>query len=491
MAVKARQAQGGQAERRCEGMRRVARENLPCALAAAAASATMAWLGLYGFAWTDYEDEAKPAFDALIAGHLLEFLRLAPAYGGSLVERAPFAILPSLWGGGALAVYRMAALPCLLAAAVLGTWLCARMRTAHRPALSRAVALSVCVANPLTLRALELGHPEELLGACLCVAALLLAASDRPLWAGTLLGLAIANKEWALLAAGPVLLVLPERSGGRRRRVLCLTSAGAVAAAVLAPLALVSSSFTASTRALASPASPIFQPWQIWWFFGHHGRLVHGLYGAPKPGYRTYAPWAVAISHPLIPAAGILLVVALWLTRRRSAQPGGAVLSEGTGLLALALLLLLRCLLDTWDVVYYSLPFIFALLAWEIGGPDRPEMGQRPPAIALSSTVLAWMSFQWLPANGASADLQAAFFLAWTLPLCAWLALALYAPGFIRAWPTTLRARPPLDREPTTGTQQGACAPAQEMTVSSLGSPLRTSRLASVTTTRSSIRTPS
>ena len=192
------------------------RENALCALLAGAASVVMAWLGLYGFAWNDYENEAKPAFDALTHGHVLEFLRLAPAYGGSLVERAPFALLPGLWGGGALAVYRAMAVPCLLAGAVLGVWLCAQMRAIGRTTLSRAVAVGVCVANPLTLQALELGHPEELLGACLCVAAVPLAARDRPVWAGVVLGLAIANKEWALLAAGPVLLAFGAAPTGHR-----------------------------------------------------------------------------------------------------------------------------------------------------------------------------------------------------------------------------------------------------------------------------------
>ena len=112
-------------------------------------------------------------------GHVHEFLRLAPAYGGSLVERAPFALVPGLWGGGPLAVYRMVALPCLLACAALGVWLVARMRAeATLDAGARALALAVCVANPVTLRALEVGHPEELLGACLCVAAVLLAAGS-------------------------------------------------------------------------------------------------------------------------------------------------------------------------------------------------------------------------------------------------------------------------------------------------------------------------
>src|SRR5205085_4236167 len=135
------------------------------------------------------------------------------AYAGSLVERAPFALLPGLWHGGDLAIYRMLALPCLLASAVLGVWLLARMRAEGRSRLARGVVLGLCVANPIMLRALELGHPEELLGACLVVASVLLAGSagarPRPLLAGAALGLAVANKDWALLAAGPVLLALP------------------------------------------------------------------------------------------------------------------------------------------------------------------------------------------------------------------------------------------------------------------------------------------
>jgi hypothetical protein len=387
-------------------MRQTARENAPCALMALAGCAVLAWLGLYGFAWNDYDNEARAAFDALVHGHVEQFLRLAPAYGGSLVERAPFALLPSLWGGGELAVYRMVALPCLLASALLGIWLVARMRAAQRPALHRAIALALCVANPITLRALEVGHPEELLGACLCVAAVLLASEDRGLWAGAALGLAIANKEWALLAAGPVLLALPAR-----RRLPCAAIAVAIAGVVLAPLALVGSSgFVSATRATASPPSAIFQPWQIWWFFGEHGALVHGAFGAAKPGYRIAPGWTETISHPLVVIAGLAVSFGLWL-RQRGARAG-----VRTALLALALAMLLRCLLDTWDTEYYLLPFVFALLAWELCAPVV-----RPPVLALSSSALAWLSFQWLPEH-VSPDLQAALFLAWSLPLAAVLA---------------------------------------------------------------------
>lgn len=398
-------------------MRTVLRENAPCALVSAAACAALAWLGLYGFAWNDYEVEAQPAFHALIQGHVGEFLRLAPAYGGSLVERAPFALLPQLWGGSELAVYRMVALPCLLASAVLGVWLVSRMRARRAPELARGVALAVCVANPVTLHALELGHPEELLGGCLCVAAVMLAGAPsvtraRALAAGLALGLAIANKETALLAFGPVLAVLPAR-----RRGLCLAATVFSASAILAPLALVSSGgFVASTRGVASTASTIFQPWQLWWFFGAHGHVVHGLFGSPKPGYRTGPSWTATISHPLIVGLGALLAGAMLLRSRSRERAGGGPLSLSQGLLALSLVLLMRCVLDTWDTAYYPLPFLLALLAWEVETHTF-----RPPVLALCSSVLVWASFQWLPLH-VSADAQSALFLAWTLPLAGVLA---------------------------------------------------------------------
>ncbi len=432
-------------------MRRRLRENAPCATLACVGCATLAWLGLYGFAWNDYDNEARPAYAALVQGHVLGFLRLAPAYGGSLIERAPFALLPGVWGGGALAVYRAVALPCLLATAMLGVWLTARMRAEGRSALARAVALGVCVANPITLLALEVGHPEEILGACLCVAAVLTASScssghEHWLLAGVLLGLAIANKQWAVLAAGPVLLAVPPE-----RRLRCAAAACVTAAAILLPLALVSfGGFVADARTAGAPgANPIFQPWQLWWFFGDHGALVHGLFGAPKPGYRTGPAWTGTVSHPLVLAAGASLATALWL---RGSRRGA--LGREDALLALALALLARCLLDTWDTSYYTLPFVLALLAWEVGRPTR-----NPPLLALAASALIWLNFQWLP-DHASADTQAAVFLAWTLPLAVWMGVKLFGHGREAA------ASRPAAGMPTRP---------QETTVSVLGRPVRTS----------------
>ncbi len=426
-------------------MRRIARENAPWALAALAGCALLSWLGLKGFAWSDYETESRPAFEALVHGHLTTFLQLAPAYGGSLVERAPFALIPGLWGGGALAVYRAVAVPCLLAAALLGIYLVARMHSEGRPLFARALALAVCVANPLTLRALELGHPEELLGACLCVAAVLLAASERPWWAGLALGLAVANKEWALLAAGPVLLTLPPG-----RRPALIGSSLAAAALVLAPLLLIGSGgFSSALRASATAPGALFHPWQVLWFLGHHATASPGASAALAHGYRLGPSWTGTISHPLILASGLVLPLALWLRERRPRR-----IDLRAALLLLALLMLLRCLLDTWDIAYYPLPFALALLAWEVRGAIA-----RPPVLSAAATVLAYLSFIWLP-NHVSADMQAAFFLAWSLPLALALAVRLFASSFAEPLATASHER-------RGGTQ--------EMTVSAFSRPLRTS----------------
>lgn len=396
-------------------MWRTLRSNALCALSAGAGAATLGWLGLYGFAWNDYEVEAQPAFEALAHGHLQRFLELAPAYGGSLVERAPFALLPGLWGGGQLAVYRLVALPCLLVAAAFAVWIAARMRAEGRSLLARGVTVGLCVANPVALLGIETGHPEELLGACLCAAALLgISRSEvdrrQALVSGTMLGLAIANKESAVLALGPVLLAAPPG-----RRLTLLLSTVAVAGLVEAPL-VIGSGGGALGRAgsTVTPGASIFQPWQVWWFFGRHGTVVHGTLGAVKPGYRAGPAWTSTISHPLILLCGALLPLAACggAVRRRLAPERAALL--------LTLVLLLRCMLDIWNTSYYMLPALLAMLAWET------LASHRPPVMTLLFTIAIWAGAEWVPP---SPDVQAAVFVAWTTPLAAVLAVRLFAPG--------------------------------------------------------------
>src|SRR5436190_956263 len=176
---------------------------LPWILLALLGAAALAWLGLIGYVWNDYEVEAAPAFDALTHSYFALFLQLCPAYGGSLIMRAPFALAAHGLGGGEVAVFRAVAVPCLLAGAALGVVLASSLLARGAGRGTVAIVVALCACNPITLRALDIGHPEELLGAALSAGAVLAALRGRPTWAGVLLGLAVANKAWALLAVGP------------------------------------------------------------------------------------------------------------------------------------------------------------------------------------------------------------------------------------------------------------------------------------------------
>src|SRR3954447_19953727 len=352
------------------------RPHLPALAGALLGVAVMAWLGLLDFYWSDYENEAAPAFKALAEGHVQQFLALSPSYGGSLVLRAPFAAIPSLWGGGEMAVFRAGSLPCMAAMAGLGVWLVAKMRASGHPLLSRATVLGLCVAGPLAERGLEIGHPEELLGGVLCVAAVLAASGRRVTWAGVLLGLAIATKAWALVAVAPVVLAVP----GRAWRTLAI--AAVVTAVVMAPLAAAHpQQFAAKSGGMAT-TGPIFQPWQAWWFLGETGHVVRGTNGDVKRHYRVPPAWINRVTHPLIILLAPLLAGLLWIVRRSRR------LSRTDALLFLALLLQLRCLLDTWNNVYYAVPFLLALVSWEA------LARRRPPVFSLLSTVVLWVLFQ-------------------------------------------------------------------------------------------------
>ena len=387
--------------------------------------AMMSWLALQGFAWNDYDTEVGAAFRALIDGDIRNFLALSPVYGGSLVLRSPFAAATAALGGGELAVYRAVSVPCVIAVALLGVSLVRRMGAQGRRNGARALVLGLCVANPITIRALEIGHPEELLCAALAIGAVLAACDRRTILAAVLLGLAIACKSWAVLAIGPVLVALPER------RILALGIAGAVTLAVLAPLLMTSSpqTFVQGT----STTGAIFQPWQVFWFLGDTGQVVIGGNGLPKPdGYRVPPDWLSPLTHPLI--AFLVVPLSLAWARVHRAMRGG----REQVLLLLALLLLLRCALDPWNISYYELPFLLALLAWE--ALCRPE---RLPIGALTATVLTWVTFETAP-DHLSPDMQSVFFVAWALPLVIWLARTAFTPAATRAE----RADAPVPRGP-------------------------------------------
>jgi hypothetical protein len=189
---------------------------------------------------------------------------------------------------------------------------------------------------------------------------------------------------------------------------------GAVATLVVAPFVIADAGNVTTTAQGNARTSVIFQPWQVWWFFGHHGDLIRGYDGLAKPGYRTPPGWISGMTHPLIVLMAPALTLMWW--RRR------AVVRLEDALALLALIFTLRAMLDPWDVVYYVIPGLFALVTWE------GLVLRRVPALSLLISVLAYATFWKLPPV-ISPDAQALVYLAWTLPLAAGLGLRVFAPA--------------------------------------------------------------
>jgi hypothetical protein len=351
--------------------------------------------------WSDFNTEAWPAFQRLIEGDLRGFLAASPvAYGGSMVIRAPFAALAGPLGLEEPGVFRLGVIPCLLALAALAVHLARRATDPRWWLLVIPLAL-----GPLAWQAVHFGHPEELLATAFAVAAVLAALKERAILAGALLGLAIASKQWAVLAVLPTVLAAP------RHRPRLLAAAGASGAAILLPIVLADPGAYAAAQQAVTSSARWFRPRQLWWPFGVPAPADMG---AP-PGATITPEWLAQIAKPLIVALALPLS-ALW-ARRRSA-PADA-------LLLLGLLMLCRCVLDPWNVVYYHLPLVIALLAWEV------VSGRRIPVLALATTVAVWLTFESYDA--AYSDGPWIAYLAWTLPLGAYLAHRLYRPSVAAA----------------------------------------------------------
>jgi hypothetical protein len=356
-------------------------------------------------------DCAATPIRALAHGRLHEFLASQPVMGSaSLLLRTPFAVLGLHLGGGSdLDLYRFGAFPCLLAAGLVGVYLFGRMRELRRPALACMLVPALVAVNPLTSRALRYGHPEELLAAALCVAAVLAAGRRRPLVAGVLLGAAFATKQWALLAAPPVLI-----AAGEERGRLAIAAA-ASAALLIVPMAAGDLHRFLHLNHGAGVVTGTAMPTNIWFGFGTDVPVILGPKGAATPP-RALPSALGAISHPLILAAGFALAL-LWWHRRRDAQPEDA-------LLLLALVMLVRCLLDPMTNSYYHLPFLMSLAAWE--GLRR----RGAPLLTVSATLLIAVTISL--ANGGMGLLALnRFYLAWALPLAALLGVLSFGTGRI------------------------------------------------------------
>ncbi len=353
-------------------------------------------------------DDGAPAIDALAAGHVHSFFANQPPMGPfSLVLRAPFAAAGNAFGGKELLKYRLGALACLLALAGLAVALVAAMARQGRSRAACVLIPAAVLVNPLTYAALDYGHPEELLAAALCAGAVLAATRGRAGWAGLLLGCALATKQWAALAILPVLLAAPRGSRMRAGGVMTATAALLIVPMLVADpgrfwLAQKSLGPALTYRHLVTASN-------IWFPFAQSSSARIG--GHAMTQFSLPAGLGHLI-HPLVIAVALALAVAFGV-RRRGAAPAEA-------LQLLALVMLLRCVLDPLTYSYHHAPFLVALVSYEALRRRVPVLS----AFAIGAVLL--MTHVIVPMKDAA--LVNVFYLAWTLPLAVVLGFAVLAP---------------------------------------------------------------
>ena len=193
--------------------------------------------------------------------------------------------------------------------------------------LAAALALALCAANPITYQALALGHPEELLGAALCVAAVLLAhararrlgrrsrsdsrspTSSGRCWRSARCCSRCPADRWRAL-------IVRRRRRGRARGADVLSSPTRA---------------DGTSRLVVSDTGGIFHPWQVFWFLGPRGHWLPAMADRIPRGFRLPPGWLGGRAHLLIVVARPCPLT-LFALRRRTRR--------ADALLLLALLML-------------------------------------------------------------------------------------------------------------------------------------------------------
>jgi hypothetical protein len=396
------------------------RKSLPLAAGTALvllffAAAVMAESGL------DYVIDAGGPIDALVRHDWKEFFANQPLMGSfSLFVRAPF-VMP-VFHSSVATVYWAGALPCILALLGLAIWLLRQMQRNGRSEAEQAMVGAALILSPLSVRALHWGHPEELLGGALCVAAVIVAARGRGIVAGLLLGCAVATKQWAVLAILPAVVAAPAPA---RVRLLGATAVAALAFTV--PMLIGNADRFMLVQSAASSADPQYV------LDGSGGSPLPGSHVTPNNVYLPFAftheteqgtiylqnPLVGRLSHPLIILLALPLTFLLW-RRRRPVEVREA-------LLLLALLFLARCVLDPMALDYYHVPFLAALGAAGALGTLRDA---RLTLLAAAGLAIAYavptVSMYELSQDAVAKNLV---YLAVTLPLLWALGRELYGPA--------------------------------------------------------------
>jgi len=347
--------------------------------------------------WTgDYPVEAGPPIDALMHGRLHEFLASRPLMGPlSLVLRAPFAALSLITGGGAARdfyenAYRFGVFPCVVAAGVFGIFLARAALRRGAPPVVAWGALALIVVNPVSLKAITYGHPEEILCAALLAGAMLAALQGRDGWAALLAVAAVVTKQWALLGIVPVAIAM----NPRRLRKYGLIAAGAMVAAAIPLLIANAGSFIEVNRHLLDTRSAGVMPTSAWWLaLPESASADSAMHASPT--------WLGLLGHPLLIV--VCLGAAIALAPRVRRDLGGRAFA------LLALVMLLRAILDPVNNSYYHVPFFIALVA-----ADALDRRYVPTLAALAGLIAVVDLARWT-------TLQAIVYLAWAVGFTAYL----------------------------------------------------------------------
>jgi hypothetical protein len=376
--------------------------------------AIVAYIALGSGASGDYStrapvagDNAGPALDALIHGHLASFVTHQPLMGlSSLLLRAPVVGLGVLMGAHSGLAYGLGALVCLMPLALLAAWMVGRQGSPQQR-LGAVFAAAILLTGPATVAAVHVGHPEEVLAAALATGAVLAASRHRPGWAWPLLGLAVGTKQWALLAAPCVLMALPDR------RIVTGLKAGALGLALSATLPLADPAAFARADSVVGGLR-FTDPFSLWWPLGTP---------ISAPAHASFLPTAhllpFALPRSAAAGAGLMLALAaLWLYCNRRADLKTPI----DPLALLALLGLFRCITDPDPLQYNFVGLLIPLAAWEVVGLRRLPLAT---AVAAGAAAALARGSEALSAGAAlhlTPGLLSALSIAWTVPLGCYLA---------------------------------------------------------------------
>jgi Glycosyltransferase family 87 len=332
-------------------------------------------------------------------GHDLE--PLPARYHGSPPIVVPKAIFDSQ-----LRLYKFGIFPCLMALVLLAAFAARALERRGRPVVVQLLVAGLIFALPLWEGAIELGHPDEFLTTGLALGAVVAAVQQRVGWAAVLIGLALASKQSAILALPAILLAIPP---AQVKRLLVVS----VSLYLLLTIPMVLGNPQRFWDAMTAPSigsHGAVGADTIWFRIArpHDKHIFDGVKEVIIPQRRL--PHAVESAvHPFTVVLAVGLALLYW-RRRRPADVAGIFN-------LLALIFLLRCMLDPVTNDYYHAPLIVALALYE--GFSRRQL----PILTLIVTAA------FIPRFGITLDeIQRAnaLYLAWSIPLAIWLTVDLF-----------------------------------------------------------------